>query len=230
MNPTDAIKNKLAGMPGAAKMLLLAGSGILAIALLGHALNLAGKVASNQPSTIGKEQSLADLIQPSPVPSPATEQQSTINNQELWDSVGVEQKRLADAIDTAQARLTNARAQRWLVFASQQCNQQGLSQCTSPYSYLLKAYQAQAALVQQMLLEGKIATDNATANRFRIESQTLEDIGAALSTPVSGTPQQPFVEVIDLASAIESVYSKASQFESFRQSQSAQTYSGGNAP
>lgn len=230
MNPTNTIKTKLAGMPGAVKMLMLAGGGILAIALLGHALNLAGKVSGNQPSVIGKEQSIADLIQPTPAPSPAAGQVPAVNNQELWDAVGTEQKRLSDAIDTAQARLTNARAQRWLVFASQQCNQQGLSQCTSPYSYLLTAYQAQAAVVQQMLLEGKIATDNETATRFRVEAQTLQDIGAALSTNVSGAPQQPYVEVIDLSAAIESVYTKASQFESFRQSQASQTYGGGNAP
>jgi hypothetical protein len=229
MNPTDAIKTKLAGMPGAIKMLALTGSGILAIALLGHALNLAGKIASNQPSTIGKEQSIADLVQPSPVATPIDEPPA-VNNQQLWDAVGVEQQRLADAIDTAQARLTNARAQRWLIHASKKCNEEGLSQCASPYQWLLRAYQAQAASVQQMLLEGKIATDSETANRFRVEAQTLEDIGAALSTPVSGSPQQPYVEVIDLSGSIESVYFAAAQFESFRQTQSNQTYSGGNAP
>ncbi|WP_088893169.1 hypothetical protein [Leptolyngbya ohadii] len=230
MNPTDAIKTKFAGMPGAVKMLLLAGSGILAIALLGHVLNAAGIVAGSKPQTIGKEQSIADLIQPSPVPtaSPAAEQ--TVNNQELWDAVGVQQKQLSEAIDSTQSRLTNARAQRWLNHASVKCNEEGLSQCTSPYQWLLRAYQAQAATVQQMLLEGKIPTDSETATRFRVEAETLQDIGAALSTPVSGSPQQPYVETIDLTGAIEQLYTKASQFESFRQSQSQQTYSGGTAP
>ncbi|HEY9663362.1 MAG TPA: hypothetical protein V6C65_33360 [Allocoleopsis sp.] len=223
-NAEAQVEQPIRRIPGLLKMGGIAAGGLLALMVVGVILKQAGSMMNTQPQQIGDAIALPKFAQQiqapaQPVSTPEASPTPQASQQKLWDAIGAENQRLAQAISATDSKLTQARAQRWWMHAINQCNQEGLSQCPSPYTWLLRAYQAQAAIVQQLILEGKIPVDADTSGRYRHEVQQLQDIANALAIPVGGSAPEPFVQTVDLSSAIEQLYTQASQYEAFRQTQ-----------
>ena len=220
VEPKEAQSNRI---PGLLRMAGIAGGALLAITVLGFLLRQAGSLSNSSPQAIGEIVALPPFAQAlaPPISSPEASPTPQASQQELWDAIGSENQRLIQAISATENKLTQARAQRWWLHAINKCNEEGLIACPSPYTWLLRAYQAQAATVQQIVLEGKIPVDAETANLYRNDIQQLQDIATALSLPVGGSAPEPFVQTVDLSGAIEQLYTKAAQYEAFRQTKPA---------
>lgn len=208
---------------GGLKMAMIAGGGIAAVTVLGALLSVVGSITGGGSETQRKPVS-SDLI--APITATAQKPAATEvvgNREELWRTVGVQHSNLLIEIEDVQEELRLSRAQRWVLHAQSECNKE--PDCDSAYSWLVNAYEVRRDRLMPLItsnvataeggieLQYQLQTNADTANAFRAEMDTLQDIAKALSITQSGTIPRPMIGTQKLSDAMRNFASASKSFE-----------------
>ena len=221
------IKEKLAEMPGAAKMGAFAVMGLIGIGVLSTSLGLVGKLIA--PTTeAGTPQPLpSSLLQPEAPPaeqSPSAEIDS--KRVQLWQALQNSNTSFEGTVAEFSKRMREARGQRWYQQAIAECSRMGAEKCPNPYLWLVNQQQQEVFDLRQKLIAGKMGTDGVSAEVIRQKLERIQDIAAAL-TLTDGTPPIPAIATEDLANKAVEVYGAAAAYEAMRQQDANKAFKGG---
>lgn len=224
--PTDTVTAQPQSIQGLPKMLLTGGMAIGGFSLLMIAFTFGGSLFSSAP-TIGQP-SVISL--PEALPSPtATAEPSTQTRDESWGRLRASVTALEQTSNTLDAQLRDARAQRWLLYVANRCQELGAGGCSSPRSLLLDIYLGSAWNLQNKIRTGQIQVDAASVKEWREKTADLRDMAQALNLEITGVQPIPFVATADVSAAMDAVYTDAAKFDSLRQQQQLQQFEKPNA-
>jgi hypothetical protein len=224
--PSDTVAAQPQGIQGLPKMLLTAGMVIGGGGLLMVLVTFGGSLFSSAP-TVGQSTVIA-LPEASPSPT-ATAEPSTQTRDESWGRLRASVTALEQTNNTLDAQLRDARAQRWLLYAANRCQELGASGCSSPRSLLLDIYLGAASNLQNKIRTGQIQVDAASVKEWREKTADLRDMAQALNLEITGVQPIPFVATADVSAAMDTVYTDAAKFDSLRQQQQLQQFEKPNA-
>lgn len=224
---SGGLQERITKAPALIKMLLFIGGGLTTLTVVGAVFSLAGNLISNPVQRIGEPVAIGNVVAPpGESEKPTDPMDLEAQRQAAWEQVKAASAGLRDSTAELENQIRFARAQRWQMFANEECREQGPQQCPSTYSWLLATYRAKAADLQRRMFAGRLTTDSETVSAFRADLGALNDIGAALALEISGTPPRTFIPTAEINGAIESVYEKAGNFEAARQSAAIRSYEG----
>jgi hypothetical protein len=163
------------------------------------------------------------LPESSPLPI-ATAEPSTQTRDESWGRLRASVTALEQTTNDLDTQLRAARAQRWLLFAANRCQELGASGCSSPRSLLLDLYLGASSNLQNKIRTGQIPVDAPSVQEWREKVADLRDMAQALSLDITGTQPIPFVATSDVSAAIDGVFTDAAKFDSLRQQQQLQQF------
>ena len=218
----NPIRAKFAALPGVVRMGLIAGGAIVSITVV------SGILSTIVPKEDKTTQPL-NLVQPdqaSPSPSPTAATDLEMQRQTAWEGVRQSREQLLSSLSELDNALRISRAQKWQIFAAQQCQQAGANRCPSSYKWLLDKYTTAAADIQREMFAGRVSVDSDTVSRLRSKRDELMDLAIALSLDVNGNSPQPYVLTQRFSGNIEDVLKAGMNFESLRQAAAMQAYEG----
>lgn len=222
----DPIQAKIDGLPGVARMAIAGGSVVAVLAIAGFGLQMVGGLLSNEPKPIGQA---TTILEPSGAPQETEEPMDAVEAQNAraaaWEAVRGGRIELDSAIRGVTEQVRFSRAQRWQIYAAQQCQLEGPETCPSVYQWLVNAYRGKAAAIhREFLRDSRLSTDSETVNAFRLAIAELQDLSAAMALEQSGTMPKPDVFTAQLGDSIEEFFEQASTFESLRTFEAIQNY------
>jgi hypothetical protein len=216
------IRAKFSALPGFVRMALIAGGAIVGITLISGVLS----------TLIPKEDKTVqplNLVQPdqaAPSPSPTAATDLEMQRQTAWEGVKQSREQLLSSLSEIDTALRISRAQKWQIFAAQQCQQAGANKCPSSYKWLLDKYTTAAADIQREMFAGRVSVDAETVSRLRQKRDELMDLAIALSLDVNGNSPQPYILTQRFSGNVEDVLKAGLNFESLRQAAAMQAYEG----
>ena len=219
---TTEIKSKFAALPGVVRMALIAGGVLLGFTVV------SGILSTIVPKEDKTTQPL-NLVQPdqaSPSPSPTAATDLEMQRQTAWEGVRQSREQLLSSLSELDNALRISRAQKWQIYAAQQCQREGAQKCPSSYKWLVDAYTRAAADIQREMFAGRVSVDSDTVSRLRQKRDELMDLATALSLDVNGNSPQPYILTGRFSGNIEDVLKAGMNFESLRQAAAMQAYEG----
>jgi len=222
-----SIKEKLAEMPGAAKMGAFAAMGLLGIGILSIGLGFVGKLISPTPEAGAPQPLPPELIAPA-APQPEQSPSAEIDSKrvQLWQALQNSNTSFEGTVAEFSKRMREARGQRWYQQAIAECSRMGAEKCPNPYLWLVNQQQQEVFDLRQKLIAGKMGTDGVSADVIRQKLERIQDIAAAL-TLTDGTPPIPAIATEDLANKAVEVYGAAAAYEAMRQQDANKAFKGG---